>query len=124
MTINSAVPADVAEKQFNGGGNEDIAERDAAIQSIVDDILDGKTLLHGRSSWYFTDFLNPENIAFDDFYLLICGDAEKRESLRDQLKKRCEGSVNFWCEHEGAGVSILQTRITQLREYARESSKS
>ena len=122
MTINSAMPADVAEKQFDGGGDCDEQERDAAIQSIVDDVLDGNGIKAYRRQWTFCDFVTPESVYQDDLETLILCDEEGRYNVVKRLKERCANDVRDWCDNDAYGLLVLQDRITQLRESARESA--
>jgi hypothetical protein len=99
-----------------------------AIQSVVDDVLEGRILRNVNPSppkdQAPLDFIEDvaDWLSADELAMLITGNLDKTHVLRGRLSKRLAEAVRTWCEDTQAGRSLVNCVIDSMDEDARDRS--
>jgi len=99
-----------------------------AVQSVVDDVLGGQILRNVSSSppkdRAPLDFIEDvaDWVSADELAMLITGNTDTTDVLRQRLSKRLSEAVRAWCEDTVAGRSLVNCIIDDMDEDARDRS--
>jgi hypothetical protein len=100
-----------------------------AIQSVVDDVLGGQILRNVNPSppkdQAPLDFIEDvaDWVSADELAMLITGNTDTTDVLRQRLSKRLTEAVRTWCEETEAGRSLVNQIINDMDDDARERAK-